>query len=367
MMRLRTTLAIARKDALDILLNKSNRMMLLTPIFIAIVFAVISNLIGIETPKVLIYNPGHSHVSQVVTRAVPQSQLISAHSPDEVVSAFAQRKPYVLGMIIPADFDTRLNRGEHALLTLYLNSNEMNEVQRQLVMDTLTQYTSSVSNPQPPVRITLTTINASTFSFNLDLNKFYVVLALFNLITVGISLVSTLLVEEKEKKTLHMLLVSPASLADVVIGKLLVGLGYQLILLGIVMVIVHGFMGNISLVLLFLLLITCFGLALSLYAGSVFQTTISMGGFLAMVGFLFMIPAIFVGPMGELFGNNLELQILHVLPTYYMADGLMNALQNQGTLSSTFLDLGVTLVCTLMCLGRAIWLLHRQAVVTATI
>ncbi len=366
-MRLYTTFAIARKDALDILLNKSTRVMLLTPIFIAIVFAVISNLPEIKISDLLIYNPGYSRVGQVVARAVPQSQPIAAHSQEEVVSAFAQHKPYLLGMIIPADFDTRLSRGEHPLLTLYFNVNEMNEVQRQLVLDTLVQYENSVFHSQLPLQVAFTTINVSTSTSNLDLSKIYIVLALFNLITVGVSLVSTLLVEEKEKKTLHLLLVSPASLTDVVIGKLLVGLGYQLVLSGIVMTVVHGFVGNILLVLLFMLLITCFGLALSLYAGSIFQTTSGMGGFLNLVGFLFMIPAIFVSPIGSLFGNNLELQILHILPTYYMADGLMNALQGQSTLSSVFLDLGITLVCTFVCFGRAIWLLHRQAVRTASI
>jgi ABC-2 type transport system permease protein len=45
-MHLRPTLAVARKDALDVLLNKSTLIMLLTPVFIAILFAVLSGLLG---------------------------------------------------------------------------------------------------------------------------------------------------------------------------------------------------------------------------------------------------------------------------------------------------------------------------------
>ena len=42
-----------------------------------------------------------------------------------------------------------------------------------------------------------------------------------------------------------------------------------------------------------------------------------------------------------LLGNRLLLQGLHfLLPTYYMAEGLLNALQNQGTPVNMLLDLG---------------------------
>ncbi len=369
MIHLRTTLAIARKDALNILLNKATVIMLLTPVMIAILFAVISGLIGSQPVKLLIYNPEHSRISQVVSRSLPGSQVILASTPDEVNSEFAQGKSpsYALGMIVPPGFDASLNREEHPQLTLYFNDDQMSEMQRQLEVETITDYATSVSQKQLPVIITPTTIKPFILTFNLDLSTFYVAMALFTSISVGISLVSTLLVEEKEKKTLRMLLVSPATLTDVAMGKLLVGVGYQLVLSVVVMALLHGFVGNLPLALLFVLLITCFGLALSLLAGSVFHTTSGVGGFLGIVSLLFVIPAVFVGPLGTLFGNNLLLGVLHLLPTYYMADGLLNALQNEGTIGSVLLDLGVTIVGTGVCLSVAVWLLHRQTAVTATI
>jgi ABC-2 type transport system permease protein len=368
-MHLRPTLAVARKDALDVLLNKSTLIMLLTPVFIAILFAVLSGLLGSKPPKLLIYNPDHSHVSQVVSSAIPRSQVVLAGSPGEVKSEFAQGKntSYAMGLVIPSGFDASLSQEKHPQLTLYFNGRELNEVQCQLVVRTLNDYANSVSHPQPPVNIAITSINTSTTNVTPNLSTFYVAMALLTSISVSISLVSTLLVEEKETKTLHMLLVSPASLSDVVLGKLLVGLGYQLILAGVVMALLQGFVGNLPLVFLFVLLITCFGLALSLLAGAVFRTTSGVGGFLGVVSLLFVIPVVFVGPLGALLGNNLLLRGLHFLPTYYMADGLLNALQNQGTPGGMLLDLGVTLGCMLVCLGISVWLLYRQAVVTASI
>lgn len=369
MIHLRTTFAIVRKDALNILFNKATVIMLLTPVMIAIMFAVLSGLLGSQPAKLLVYNPEHSRIGQVVSQSLPGSQVTLADFPDDVTSAFAQGKnpPYALGMIVPPGFDASLSRGEHPQLTLYFNDKQMNKLQSQRVVSAITDYASSVSHPLPPVIITPSTSNLATSPFSLDLSTFYVALALLTSNSVGISLVSTLLVEEKEKTTLRMLLVSPATLTDVVLGKLLVGVGYQLVLSVVVMALLRGFVGNLPLVLLFVLLITCFGLALSLLAGSIFHTTSGVGGFLGIVSLLFVIPTVFAGPLGAFFGNALLQDVLHLLPTYYMAGGLLDALQNQGTVGSAFLDISITVGWTLVCLSAAVWLLHRQTAVTATI
>jgi ABC-2 type transport system permease protein len=368
-MHLRTTFAIARKDALDILLNKATLVMLLTPVLLTVFFAVLSGLLGSKPVRLLVYNPERSGVSEVVSGALGRSQIVAASSPQEVAPAFAPDKntSHALGMVVPPGFDESLRRGEHPRLALYLNGNELNDMQRQAVVHALTDYASALSHPQPPLEIALTTIHASSSTFNPDLGMFYVVMALLTSISVGISLVSTLLVEEKEKKTLRMLLVSPASLADVVLGKLLVGLAYQFLLSLVVMVVLQGFVGNLPLVFLFVLLIASFGLALSLFAGSIFRTTSGLGGFLGVVSLLFVIPAVFSSSLGMMFGNSLVLRFMRALPTYYMADGLLNALQGQGAIGSILLDLLITLGCTLLCLSAAIWILHRQAAVTASI
>jgi ABC-2 type transport system permease protein len=369
MMHLRTTLAIARKDALDIFLNKSTLVMLLTPVLLTILFAVLSGLLGSKPARLLVYNPERSGVSQAVSDSLARSQIVLASSPEEVASAFAPDKStsYALGQVVPPGFDASLRRGEHPHLALYLNGNELNDMQRQAVVHALTDYASALSHPQPPLNIALTTIHASSSTFTLDLGTFYVVMALLTSISVGISLVSTLLVEEKEKKTLRVLLVSPASLPDVVLGKLLVGLVYQFLLSLVVMAVLNGFVGNLPLVFLFVLLIAGFGLALSLFAGSMFRTTSGLGGFLGVVSLLFILPAVFSSSLGMLFGNTLVLRFMRALPTYCMADGLLKALQGQGAIGSIFLDLLITLGCTLLCLGAAIWILHRQAAVTASI
>ncbi len=369
MIHLRSTFAIFRKDTLDILFSVPTLSMLLTPVILSVLFAVLSGLIGRPPVKLLVYNPDGSRISEVVAQSLSASDIVYADFPDEISAAFEPGKSpaYTLGMVVPPGFDASLEQGEHPRVALYFNENQVNALQRQRVVGVIDDYARSVSNTLPTVIITPTTSDPAALLFNLDMNTFYVALALLTSISVGISLVSTLLVEEKERKTLRMLLISPATLTDVVLGKLLVGVAYQLILSVVIMALLHGFVGDLPLVFLFVLLITGFGHALSLLAGSVFQTTGGLGGFLGIVSLLFVLPTVFASPLGAFFGTSLVQGTLRLLPTYYMADGLLNALQNQGTPASVLLDVSVTVVGMFICLIAAIWILHRQTSVTATI
>src|SRR5579871_5385398 len=66
MMHIRTILAIARKDAIDIRKNKQTLIGLLTPFVMGIVFIFVQILFsGRGTSQVYIYDPGHSNISQI--------------------------------------------------------------------------------------------------------------------------------------------------------------------------------------------------------------------------------------------------------------------------------------------------------------
>jgi ABC-2 type transport system permease protein len=371
MIHVRSIFAIIRKDILDILFNKATITMLLMPVMLSILFAGLSGLLAGQSNTVLMYNPQHSRLGQIISQSFAGSQTVLAGSPGEVASAFAagggKNPSYTLGLVIPPGFDASLQRGGHPQVTVYFNNSQVTELQRQRVVTLINNYASGKSHALPLVIITPSASLPTTSLYTIDLSTFYLTLALLTSISVGISLVSTLLVEEKEKHTLRLLLASPATITDVALAKLLVGVVYQLILSTVVLAVLHGFVGNLPLVLLFVLLSTCFGLALSLLAGSIFHTTSGLGGFLGIVSLLFIIPTVFASPLGAYFANAPLVALLHLLPTYYMASGLLDALQGQSMPGSTFLDIAITVSWTTVLLIGAILLLHRQTAVTAAV
>ncbi len=372
-MHIRTILAIARKDALDVLLNKSTLTLLIMPIILSVLFVVVTDIFGSHKTEILVYNPGNSAVVRVVSGAFSDPQIVSASSPADVASAFGpdgshKSSPYAVGLVIPANFDAALRQGGHPQMSLYINGDDVNIQQRQLLQSAIMNYSRVVANPSPPTSINMATINPpAPTTIGQDLGTLYITTALLVSFMVSTSLVGSLLVEEKEKKTLRMLMVSPASFGDVVLGKLLVGLGYQLLLSLVVMVIEGGFVGQVPLVLFFVLCGACFSLSLGLLLGSIFQSSSAVGGVAGMVSIIYIIPGIFVGPLLQVSQGNVAVQLIKILPSYYMADGIYSALVNKTVVSNALLDALVILACTVILLLASVWTLRRQASVVAAI
>jgi ABC-2 type transport system permease protein len=186
-------------------------------------------------------------------------------------------------------------------------------------------------------------------------------------LAVGTTFVPQLLIEEREKETLRMLMVSPASFEDVLLGKLLVALVYQLALTGTVMAILGAFSGQVALVLLYALLGGCFSLVLGLLFGAAFNSVATAVAVEGPVIFIYIIAGIFVGQLGGMLSSSPAHFIARILPTYYIADGVYNAMQGAGSIGNTLLDMGVILGSTVLLFALAAFALRRQAAVVGSI
>jgi hypothetical protein len=97
-MHTRSILAIARKDALDLVLNKSTLVLLMTPFFLALLFLVINLLLSSHTTNVLVYNPGKSGIEQIIDHESVNIKVTYANSPDQVTAAFGPSGRYNRGL-----------------------------------------------------------------------------------------------------------------------------------------------------------------------------------------------------------------------------------------------------------------------------
>jgi ABC-2 type transport system permease protein len=373
-MHIRSILAIARKDALDIVLNKSTLVLLLTPFFLGLIFLMVNLLLSNHTTNILVYNPGKSGIEQIVDHESSNTRVTYVNSPDQVTAAFGPNgskkdSSYELGLIVPPNFDASLQAGQHPQMTIYINGNNMNNEQSQLLINALNNYTRSAANPQPPATITQATINPPSPTVNpfQDIGQIYAVAALLGSLLVGSSLVPHLLVEEKERKTLRMLMVSPASFADVIVAKMLVGLVYQFLLALLPVAITGGFGGQVPLLLLFILLGSLFSIAVGLLIGSIVNTTSAAGASGGAMSFLYILPIFFVGPLAQLLGSSPFTQLIKILPPYYIADGAANAVTSANALPATLLDISVTIGAIVVLVLLSLWTLRRQAAVVSTI
>ncbi len=380
MMHTRRILAMACKDAIDIVKNKQTFIGLLTPFVMGIVFIFLQVLFsGRGITQVYIYDPDHSNISTIVSSVFDKPEIVYARSAVDVTAEFGSDRartntPYAMGLIVPAGFEESVRQGQHPQVTVYMDANRMSISQRQTVPGLLMDYANGVVHPVPPITVKQATINPPTESYTFDastLNTVYPVVAMMFSLYSALFLVPTLLIEEKEKKTIRTLMVSPASFTDIVVGKSLVALGYQLLLtlalFGIVAT--EERVGNIALLVPFLLLGSGMYLTLGLLLGCIFKTTTAATGVGSGIGsVLILLPAVLAGPFGQLvLGNSALGQVLKVLPTYYIADALYIALLNQSQPGRVLLDAGVLCACIVALFALAVWALRRQATVMAEI
>jgi ABC-2 type transport system permease protein len=379
-MHTRTILAIARKDAIDIVKNKQTLIGLLTPFFMGIFFIFFQILFsGRGIAMVYIYDPDHSNISQIASSVFDKPEIVYARSADDVTAEFGSdgaRKStqYAMGLIVPPGFEKSVRQGQHPQVTLYMDANRMSGSQRLAVPGLLMDYANVVTHPVPPIAVKQATMNPpNSYVFDANtLNTVYPVVAIMFSLYTALFLLPSLLIEEKEKKTIRMLMASPASFTDIVLGKSLVTLSYQLLLtllLFVAIAVMGGHMGNIALLVPFVLLGIGLSLALGLLLGCIFKTTTAATGVGSGIGSaLIILPAVLAGPFGELvLGNSAIGQVLKVLPTYYIADALYIALLNQNKLGSVLLDAGVLCACIVALFALAVWALRRQATVVAGI
>ncbi len=363
--------AIMRKDFLDIWLNKSTLAGLLFPLIISMVWFLIGHLAGGANTDLLVYNPGNSPLAQVLVKAFPGAKVTQAGSEAVIQAAFGSngakvKSPFAMGLVLPAHFEQDLQTGSTPSLSLYLNGTSVNPQTEALLQATIINYARSVASPQPPVKISVAMINPPTSNkAAVILGQAYTPLALLVSLMVGTTFIPLLLLEEKEKKTIRMLMVSPASFSDILAAKLLVVLVFQLAITSAALAILGGITGNVPLVLLFVLLSAFFSLSLGLLFGSLFNTATAAGTVAGFVSFVYIIGGIFVGPLGQLLGQNPVSNIARLLPTYYLADGVVSAAQRLGSAGSNLLDIGVALGSTILLLGISAWALRRQSAVEA--
>ncbi len=375
-MHFRIIRAIARKDALDLLLNKQTLVMLMTPIIMAFLFLFIGTFIGNSPTEILVYDPGFQAsqpvgVEQVLKGAFSSVHFTQASSAQAVADAFgpngAQKKsPYAVGLVVPANFEEDLQGGKQPALQLYIDGDDVSNQQSLLLQSAIANYSRAVVSPTP-ITLNTSTINPPAAKTVSDaLAGFYALTALLSSFFIGMAVAPGLMIEEKEKKTLRMLMVSPASWADVITAKLLVALVYQLVLALVVLGIVKGFTGQVPLVLLFTLLGSLFSVSLGSLAGSIFKSQAAAGAFGGLGVFIFIVPLFFSDLLGFV-GDNPASQLIKVLPAYWLGDGIIKALQNRATLDNILLDIVIVLGSTLLIFLISVWGLRRQASVLSTI
>ncbi len=285
---LRIVLAIAAKDILDAFKSKTTLGIM---VGVAILLAnghLLPLLLSLrDQPKAVVYDPGRSQVVRSLA-AKDQYVLVIVDSQEDMENRVSDSPETWLGIILPEDFDQDAGSGELIQLpgySVYWADPGVTAERAAYFEDLLGQASWRT------VRIDLAL--GGVLYPETDSVGWSSMLALVFTITIlvmGVVLAPHLLVEEKERHTIDVLLVSPASYSQVIAGKALVGTFYCMAAAVVVMAFDARYIVHWGVLFLAVLLGAIFAVSIGLHFGVYFDSgsTVNMWAGMSLSALIIM-------------------------------------------------------------------------------
>jgi ABC-2 type transport system permease protein len=353
---LRIIWAIAAKDLLDAVKNKTTLSILLSALFVLVVYQLLPKWEhGSNLPTVLVYDAGASELLPALKRSSNLDVYTGYTSQAQLERKLVAGDIAELALTLPAGFDQSLARGEPLPVQGYVQHWVSDSDAAQL----RTQAEGEIARlAGQPVAVHLEG-NLVYPTPDSGGRSFLASLAILVSVTmVGIGLAPHLMVEEKQTRTMDALLVSPARSSHLVLAKALTGLFYCLLMAAAVLAANASLVLHWGLAVVAVLLSCLFAVALGLLLGSVVGAApvLPVWSMVALTAFLL---PIFLAPMRELLPAAVA-AVLDWIPTVTLARLLRASFSRELAAGAVGVALLVVAACTAAVLAGVAWVVRRS-------
>jgi ABC-2 type transport system permease protein len=301
------------------------------------------------SPKLAIVDLGDSEITAaavqldgvettIVTDAATLRQRVEVHDFDA-------------GIVLPAGFDAAIAAGEQPDLEFYVSGESLASTRIILAVTTL-DLVRDVEGSEQPATVIVTPVGDQDFVPISD--RLLPTMVIYAVMIAAIFLPAASLVDEREKRTLDAVLVTPTRMSDVLIGKGTFAVVLAVIL-GFVTLALNGALAGQPATMVLILLVgsvmlMLVGLALGLWAKDIttMYTAIKGGG---IIIFLPVIFTLFPG---------LPQWIPKLVPTYYFLQPIYDVAIHGHTLGDVVPELMIALVFCAALTPLVAWVAHRS-------
>ena len=342
---------ISAKDILD---SIKNRMVISQIIAVSVILLSVKGLgLVIQPPytQIIVYDPGSTNLAQVLSDS-PDFGVQRAPSLKELqqtISNMGFGLGADLGIEIPLDFDQQFESKDRPEIMGYVSwANRAKAARLKAEMETALLELSG-----KPV---IVNVDGNIISPPKEIGLLVGMITMFAvtiILLMGVMLVPNLMLEEKQTRTMDALLVSPASISQVVIGKALAGFFYILVTVAIVYLIYWTGVVHWGLSALFVIGAGLFSVAVGLMLGLIFKNQQEMTGWLNLT-IVIISGSIFVVLLGLDMPAYLE-TLIKWLPPVALAKIFWASFSTQVQLSQVWFNFGIVLVISGLIYGYIIW------------
>jgi ABC-2 type transport system permease protein len=314
---------------------------IIMPILFSFVLAAVFGTLTSEKPKLGVVSYSELNGESRLVKKLEDYESIKyfEYNDESAIKKAVEDGAVDMGIIIPAGLDNAVKNGEYVEIDAYIWG-ESQAKNRTILSVTLANMIRELGGQKAPVDINTVSLgDEEIISWNVRLLP---LLMLFAVFLGGVFIPATSLIDEKVKKTMTALIVTPTSVLDVFVSKGLLGFLLSLFV-GTIVLAVNDALGTHPLLLIMTMALggvmaVCLGMifgALLKDVSTLFAIWKSAGILLFGPAFIFMFPAI-------------PQWIGRIFPTYYMLEPLMNITQSGAGWSeiagNIFILLGIVVV-----------------------
>jgi ABC-2 type transport system permease protein len=284
----------------------------------------------------------------------PNLSVQELHSEQELNLALCGSIYPEIGLILPANFEQVNSESEQVEFQGYVCWSKRHQV--SAVLPKLEGLLSQSLGRKVNIQV------ESNIVFPPTDGVVYISLAMINtvvlILVIGIFMVPTLILEEKETKTMQALLVSPASITQVVAGKALAGLFYILVSAVLIFLISWVDVIHWDTAILFVIGSGIFSVAVGLLLGSLFDKQQDIVGWMTAI-LLLLVGAAVIKTLGvEL--PNLARSILTWVPSVALAEIYRAALSETISVVRIWSNFGIVLAVSLLLYSIVVYKIKRS-------
>ena len=324
------------------------------PVAISIVVSLIFGTLFSEQPQLGIFDEGNSQLTTDAreTGAITVQDYDSVNSLRQAV----ERGEVDMGIVIPDGFDTAVRQDENTSLDAFLWG-ESSSRSRTILNMTITNLVREIAGQPVPFAIESITLGNNTdIPWKERMLPLIVLMAVF---LGGMFLPATSIINEKEKRTLMALLVTPATPEDVFLAKGITGMVLSLFS-GVLILILNQAFGTQPLLLVMVLALgAVMAVGMGMLMGVVLKSVNTLFAIWKLGGILLFGPAfIYMFPQipqwtGQLF------------PTYYILKPITEISQRGSGWEAIATEVTILIVLDILLLGIVALFLRRAKRVAA--
>jgi len=256
-----------------------------------------------------------------------------------------------VGIVLPEGFDGFVMQGEETELTAYIWGESLAK-QRTILLVTIANLVRELAGQEAPVEIESVTLGDEvSIPWNDRLLPLIVLITVF---IGGIFLPSTSVINEKAKKTLEALVVTPTTLGEVFLAKGLLGIIFSLFMGIVILILNQAFGAEPALLVLLLALAAIMAAEIGLILGALLRDITSLFTVWKLGGILLFAPAfIYLFPQ-------IPQWIGKIFPTYYIIQPIVEISQRGGGWADIATNVFILIALDLILIGVLIVTLKRN-------